>query len=538
MKQEIIDIVAKDSYLEFQEVESNESTLIFRTDKNGDEGGEIHSDDDEDEALTMKIQLDKMDGVSTQVKPKDHFVYLIVSLSEAAAKKETAQEEEKSADTKSPRAEEEESAEEPETPEEEAAPEEKPKAKSKTKGKKKAAMKVVKEEGEENPEEPTPEPEEVDIRYTRELGGIVASFMVNSSVIVSRLNVAKNLVPKGAEVQILEDFYFKGKDGVLSIISTDLSNHIVAKAPYNGASSFGFTVKATEITDILKAYKGYVHISLHEGGLVIEENGDKYQLSIGDEESFPNIPESQSSDVTFKSDALFIEQIHKASKFASTSSARKNLNGVGIDLQKGLVNVVGADGKKVWVYEHETIGLNHDQMHTIPLSSIKFIQSVFNESKVTFFEKDFESYVSFSNATYEIVILLSDTQFIDYKEFFRKVRGSGEPRHISMETKSLLKSCSKMKIVASSSSVCTLNLKDNVIIETKDELQNKQGQSKVRATIDKGNKIRSVKINLNYIDLVASHMNSESISLKIYDKAMPVIFESERINALVQIVKS
>lgn len=266
------------------------------------------------------------------------------------------------------------------------------------------------------------------------------------SKFIEGIKKVQNIVPgKGGSLQIIQNAMLEAKDGMLSLVTTDLDisirSNVACEIVEDGTTTLPVKLLASTITSCAE---GAVELDVDvQDRARITAGSASFRLSGMSAADFPPLPVSDDAFAYTLPQSTFREMLRKTSYAVAQEEARKTLKGVLMSFKDGKVTLVATDGRRLALVEHEIeFPAAAEKDIILPSKVVSELQRSLcddGEVKITI-EK---SQISFNLGDTQIYSKLLDEIYPNY----RQVIPSSCEHHISVDRKLLLDAIDRASVM-------------------------------------------------------------------------------------------
>lgn len=330
----------------------------------------------------------------------------------------------------------------------------------------------------------TNEKSNVDIN---EVNNFKLLFSISRNALFNHVKEHVKNINKNNAIPILDNILFSFKGPELSLISDNLEVHLESKIRYNrsiDSKDIDILIDANLLINILKNLseqpleffigksidetdiKNILRIKHNKGyGDIIYYNADDYpKINIIKSKSF----------VLFN--ANIKEGMNYVSSYISKDESQPALNGVLFKIEKGILNIVAADGNSLGLAKYQIDKNIKDFNVLLPIKGVIILKNLLSFYKEDIFIKLNKSHIQFEINNFIINCRLLDDKFPAYENII------DEKNKILKVNKKLLVNAIKSTslFTEKETSLIVMEISDQIIISGIDEAENKQGISIIK----------------------------------------------------------
>jgi DNA polymerase-3 subunit beta len=224
-------------------------------------------------------------------------------------------------------------------------------------------------------------------------------------------------VERRQTLPILGNIFFRASEGVLSLTATDLEIEIVCIVSSEDIQDFQTTIPARKIFDICKALGdgSDIKLTIEESKVIIVSERSQFTLATLPAKDFPGLDDIEAQQEFSIPQNALKSLIDKTSFAMAQQDVRYYLNGLLVELSKGLLKLVATDGHRLALSEYEVdIDLEFDKQIIIPRKGVmelaRFLDSTETPVKLTLSQ----NHIKVETDKLSFISKLIDGKFPDY----------------------------------------------------------------------------------------------------------------------------
>lgn len=204
------------------------------------------------------------------------------------------------------------------------------------------------------------------------------NFIVSSSNLLKQLQIISGVLNSSNTLPILDNFLFDIKDGVLTIVGSDLETTMSISMPVEAKENGAVAIPAKLLLDTLKSFPDQpltFSVNKDNFGIEIVSDYGKYKLTGHNADEFPTTPEvEQSSSLTLAADVL--ERAFNKTLFATgNDELRPVMSGVYCELGEDNITFVSTDAHKLVRYRRSDAKANGSSTFILPKKPLNLLKS-------------------------------------------------------------------------------------------------------------------------------------------------------------------
>lgn len=241
------------------------------------------------------------------------------------------------------------------------------------------------------------------------------NFIVSSGALARHLNRVAGAIPSRSVLQIIENFLFDVKDGMLTISTTNLETSMQTRlAVESRGEAIRLAVPSKILQDILKALPEQpVTFVVNEDSFSVEISSDngKYKISGLSSEDFPQIPHPAEMDSIRIPLPVMLKAINKTIFAASPDEDKTALNGILFELGPNSATFVATDAHRLVRYRRLDVTAPSPTSFIVPQKALQLLRGSLDSS----LDKDLIIYYNNNNAFFQTDDMLLVCRLIDQK---------------------------------------------------------------------------------------------------------------------------
>jgi len=352
-------------------------------------------------------------------------------------------------------------------------------------------------------------------------------FKVNSKELEKLLTKIIPAVPTRTPMAILENFLFQIRDGVLTIIATDLEISMRSSINIVSEDNISIVVPARLTHDVIKSLGDTtINFSITDNGKInlVTDNGE-YSISYQSDEEYPEIP-------VFPTDAdeineISINGLELKNAFDTTSFAmskeemRPAMMGTLLEFEEEGLRFVATDGHRLSNLLKKTIKSETEitDKYVLPEKAISVLQKILDDKDIKMYMSN--THISFKLNDIELITRLISQKYPEY----RSVIPLENEYNLKFKTKELLSAIKRMLLFSATSSTRRVKFsitENNIEISAEDIDMGNSGKENIMCEYD-GTPI-DIGFNAQYVNDILSHiLSEEEIIFKLHSANKAVI---------------
>jgi DNA polymerase-3 subunit beta len=272
-------------------------------------------------------------------------------------------------------------------------------------------------------------------------------FIVSTSTLLDQLQQINGVVVSKPIFPILDNFLFDIKDGVLTVISTDLETSMTSTLKVDANEDISIAVPSKMTFETLKSLPEQpVAFSIDAETLAVEIGSDngRYKLTGQNGDDFPKVPQVETDKSFSMPGNQLLKAISKTVFAASNDELRLNLTGVYVQLAAESITFVATDANKLVRFRHTDIKPGVEESFILPKKALNLLKSSLpnDDTPVTIAYN--KSNASFSFGTVNLICRLIDERYPDYNA----VIPSENPNRLTINRLELLNTVKRVALFA------------------------------------------------------------------------------------------
>lgn len=241
-------------------------------------------------------------------------------------------------------------------------------------------------------------------------------FSVSSSDLLKKLSLANGVVGANTVMPILEDYLFSLKEDVLTITASNLETTIITTLEVSAEEGGDIAITAKILLDTLKALPEQpITFDVDEGArsISISSAYGKYKLAGDSAEDFPDLPESDNTEVVHLSSTILTNALSKTLFATSNDELRAAMQGVYMQIEEESIIFVATDAHKLVKYTFKTSKNDKTDTFIIPKKGLTLLKNALKEDEeVELSYNTKNAFFSFGDT--QVMIRLIDAKYPDY----------------------------------------------------------------------------------------------------------------------------
>ncbi len=346
------------------------------------------------------------------------------------------------------------------------------------------------------------------------------NIVIEKALLVAPLAKLVSITEHRSIMPILSNILISFSREYIDVYSTDLELSAIGHVEHQGEVEKRIVVHGRKFLEILREMDPEaIDLEIADNTMTMRQRHAEFVLSLQDPEEFPDVKEITGSEEFSVSGADFLEMLDKVSFAISSDETRYILTGMYIVGTDGRISVVGTDGFRMALYQHEIEGLKGFPGIIIPKRSIAEIGKMVAEDdrvKVVVGEK----HIQFSTPSVTVVSRLLEGSFPDYENVVPR----SNTNILTVDKTKLIRGLRKVATIISKSEPIKVTFTEGAMeIETESEV----GRAKEVLDVDYKGESLSMNFNVRFLMDVASHIDGETIVIRAPSTYGAVLFEGE-----------
>ncbi len=345
-------------------------------------------------------------------------------------------------------------------------------------------------------------------------------FKINSKQFEKVLSKVIPAIPAKTPMQILQNFLFDIKDGLLTVYATDMEMAIKSHINIASEKNKQFSVPAKLLYETVRAFPDtIINFSLDKNQLRLTTDRGIYNFAYYETSDYPEIQAIPiDKEFSISSDDLR-RAIEKTSFAVSDEDVRPAMSGILLDFADDGLRFVATDGHKLVKYVNKTYQTDFREQYVIPRRAIQTLSKFLSDG-------DVKINLTKSNASFK----LSDLEFVT------RLIGDKYPNYnsvIPLENENILK-ISRAELLSSIRRMMVFASDDNKQVrlnieasELKISIENIDTSSSATESLDceyKGDPM-VIGFNVFYFNDMITHIDSEKLILKLHSPTKACLIE-------------
>jgi DNA polymerase-3 subunit beta len=322
-------------------------------------------------------------------------------------------------------------------------------------------------------------------------------------------------VERRQTLPILGNILFRASEGVLSLTATDLEIEIVCIVGSEAIQDFQTTIPARKIFDICKALGegSDIKLTIEENKVVIVSGRSQFTLATLPAKDFPGLDDIEAQHEFLIPQNALKSLIDKTSFAMAQQDVRYYLNGLLVELSKGLLKLVATDGHRLALSEYEVdIDLEFDKQIIIPRKGVmelaRFLDSTETPVKLILSQ----NHIKVETDKLSFISKLIDGKFPDYN---RVIPVDGN-KLMTVNRELLKKALTRISILSNEKyrGIRLTLTKANLAIQANNP---DQEEAEEELSVDYDETEIEIGFNVTYIIDILNVLTSENVQVKLKD---------------------
>ena len=268
--------------------------------------------------------------------------------------------------------------------------------------------------------------------------------ITTKSNLLESINIVQKAVPSKTTLPILEGILFQAKNGILTLVSTDLEMGIETTSNIDVIEQGSTVISSKIIGDIVrKLPDSDVEIETKDNFVYIKSESSEFKILCLSKDEFPELPSVIKDNGLCISNSTLKEMIKQTIVAVSNDEIRPILTGVLMEISGDQVTMVALDGFRMAV---KLVNVLNDENFkaVIPGKTLIEIGKILNDSEdpVNIFLS--KNQILFQTGNTTIISRLLEGEFINYKQLLP----TEYKTKITLKTEKLLDACERAALFA------------------------------------------------------------------------------------------
>ncbi|MGD0228983.1 MAG: DNA polymerase III subunit beta [Syntrophorhabdales bacterium] len=347
------------------------------------------------------------------------------------------------------------------------------------------------------------------------------NIIIEKGLLLTPLTKLVNITEHRSIMPILTNILITFSPEKIDIYSTDLELSAISHVAYQGDMAKKIVVHGRKFLEILKEMDSdSIDLEIHDTTMTMKQKQTEFVLSLQDPEEFPEVREITGPHEFSLSGATFLEMLDKVGFAISSDETRYVLTGMYVTGSEGRISVVGTDGFRMSLYQHEVEGVKGFEGIIVPKRSIVEIARMVggdDEVKLVVGEK----HVQFSTPSVTVVSRLLEGSFPDYENVVPR----NNANVLTIDKAKFIKGLRKVATIISKSEPVKVTFSEGAMeFETESEI----GRAKEVLAVDYSGENLTMNFNIRFLMDVAGHIDGENIVIRAPSTYGAVLFEGEK----------
>lgn len=340
---------------------------------------------------------------------------------------------------------------------------------------------------------------------------------INKSVLETILLNTQPYLEKKDLSQITSHLYISSSEDIFLVKATDFEIGLEFTTKNIKIIDKGVaTANGKKFLDIIKILKnGEIILETINDYLYIKQNSSKFKLPMFNPNEFPEFPHIEKKPKLEINSTLLVRSIKKISSTIDTNNPKFELNGALIDIQKGFLNLVATDNKRLAIVKLEN-QIEDNFSLIIPKKAISEIQKLFYDDIEMFYD---QNTLIAKSSNFQFYTKLINGKFPDYQRIIPKEKNY----RLLLNREKMVEAIRQISIV---SNEIKITFKPKTILFESLNDDNIEAKTEVEFVTGLENEI-SLAINSRHILDFLSNIEESSFVLGFNDKGLPFSLESE-----------
>ncbi len=353
-------------------------------------------------------------------------------------------------------------------------------------------------------------------------------FVIKRDALLKSLNLAQGIIEKKNTLPILSNVLLEAKNGVLSIVATDLDLVFFDEISDIKIEKEGSTTtSATILYDILRKISGNSDINFNlktENKLSLNADNSDFNLLCLPTDNFPNFSDDfDSSEISFNK-SKFLSLLNKTKIAISNDDTRHYLNGIYLHVteanKRSFLTGVATDSHRLSSSSIEIEGNNEFNSLILPKKTVFQLCNLLEETSEKILIQTSDNKIQFKLGKAKLTSKVIDGKFPDYS----KVIPVGNDKILSVASKDFADAIERVITVS-------IDRKEGVkLVLNKDSIKlsvnstnSGEGNEKVKANFNSSD--LTISFNSKYLIDIISEIEDKNLKINIKDPVSPVLIE-------------
>lgn len=365
---------------------------------------------------------------------------------------------------------------------------------------------------------------------------------VNRNLLLNALAHAQNIVEKRNIVPLLSNVKLEAKDGVLTLLATDMDLLISEKVAAEVGEAGALTVSAHVLYDIIRKLPADSTVSIYtkdsaNNKVIIEAVGCKFELPYLSAEDFPQMDRAN-FDHNFKLSSAELQSIFDKSKYTmSTEETRYNLNGIYLHIKETeeggrVLRGVATDGHRLSCVDVSVPDLVKEVPGVIiPRKAVIELRKIIDDTDSEVEISLSENRMKFSFDSVELLTKLIDGNFPEYEGLVPH----SNTNWMKVDREQLSKSVDRVSTIVFEKARAVKMIIKNDLLEL---LVSGEDNSHAHETIEVESNCAELQIGFNarYILEALSTLSGGKVEFRLLDSFSPAMIKDTEDNSCYQVV--
>lgn len=212
-------------------------------------------------------------------------------------------------------------------------------------------------------------------------------FIINSQLFSKQLQALSGVLTNNNTVPIINCFYFKMDENILTVKATDLETTLVTKIELESGKMEDLNEIAVPSKLLLDTLKSLDDVPMTFAvdaatfGIEITSGSGKYRLAGQSAETFPEMPVIEETVKTVIPASVLATAINKTAFAAASDSVHQQMSGILVTLSPENMTVVATDAHKLVRYRRTDIHADESAEFILPRKPISLVKNILTNSK-------------------------------------------------------------------------------------------------------------------------------------------------------------
>lgn len=337
-------------------------------------------------------------------------------------------------------------------------------------------------------------------------------FKVSSKELEKLLSKIIPAVPNRTPMQILENFHFVIKDGLLTASATDIEISLRSSINVDADENADFIISARLLYDIIRTLGDtQISFALTDGNKInMKTDNGNYNISYLPSNDFPAIPEVSKDRVVTLSGADLRKAISQTSFAMSKEDMRPAMTGTLVEFSEEGIRFVATDGHRLVKFINKKFKSKEEDQYIIPERAVTVLSKLLTDSEVNINLS--KSHISFQIDTLQFISRLIGEKYPAYQS----VIPVENENSLKVNHNEILASIRRMLLFSTGNSKqVKFSITENKLEISSEDIDKGSNAKEIISCEYKGEPM-DIGFNTIYINEVLSNFHEEDVIFKLH----------------------